>query len=262
MNGAVVSAADRGLQYGDGVFETLTVRDGRALRLERHLARLADGCRRLGFDAPPVADELRATCAGVERAVLKLIVTRGAGGRGYAVPAAAVPTHVLTLHAWPEHDPRWARGGVAVRWCDLRLAAQPALAGLKHLNRLEQVLARAEWRGTDEWQEGLLCDAAGHVIEATAANLFVVRDGALRTPRVDECGVAGVVRALLLEAAASLGIAADEALLSRTDVDQADEVFLCNSVIGIWPVARIGSVTRPAPGPVTNTLQRWLEAAA
>ena len=89
MNGAVVSAADRGLQYGDGVFETLTVRDGHALRLERHLARLADGCRRLGFDAPPVADELRATCAGVERAVLKLIVTRGAGGRGYAVPAAA-----------------------------------------------------------------------------------------------------------------------------------------------------------------------------
>lgn len=257
----MIASTDRGLAYGDGVFETVAVRDGVPLQLERHLARLSDGCRRLGFEPPALADAIIDRCAGHPRAVLKVIVTRGEGGRGYRPPADPVPTSVIALHAWPGHDPAWAERGVAVRWCETRLAIQPALAGLKHLNRLEQVLARAEWDGMDRWQEGLMRDLDGHVIEATQANVFWVAGGELRTPRVDRCGIAGITRARLIEATGELGIRCVEAEFDASVVEAADEVFLCNSVIGIWPVKQIGETAFDAPGPVTRALQAWLADA-
>lgn len=256
----MIESTDRGLAYGDGVFETIAVNDGVPLALDRHLARIEAGCRRLGFDAPPLADDIRDRCAGHARAVLKVIVTRGEGGRGYRPPTDPVPTRVITLHAWPAHDPAWAEQGVAVRWCETRLAIQPALAGLKHLNRLEQVLARAEWAGVDRWQEGLMCDMDGNVIEATQANVFIVAGGRLRTPRVDRCGIEGITRARLIEAADELGIVCEAAMFDAGAVDSADEVLLCNSVIGIWPVREVGDARFEAPGPVTRALQGWLRA--
>lgn len=254
----MIAPTDRGLAYGDGVFETIAVRDGVPLQLDRHLARLNAGCDRLGFAAPPLADAIRDRCDGHTRAVLKVIVTRGEGGRGYRPPVDPVPTRVISLYAWPEHDLAWAEQGVAVRWCETRLAIQPALAGLKHLNRLEQVLARAEWSGMDRWQEGLMCDMDGHLIEATQANVFVVKDGQLRTPRVDRCGVAGITRARLMEAVDTLGLACEAATLDVSDVDAADEVFLCNSIIGVWPVREVGDTRFDAPGPVTRAVRDWL----
>lgn len=254
----MITPADRGLAYGDGVFETIAVHDGVPLQIDRHIARLNEGCRRLGFVAPALADELRDRAAGFPRAVLKVIVTRGEGGRGYRPPEDPVPTRVITVHAWPAHDPVWAERGVAVRWCETRLAIQPALAGLKHLNRLEQVLARAEWAGLDQWQEGLMRDMEGHLIEATQANVFIVEAGHLRTPRVDRCGVAGITRARLIEAAQALGIDCAEAELDPGRVDAADEVLLCNSIIGVWPVREVGDTRFAAPGPVTRALQSRL----
>lgn len=254
----MIASTDRGLAYGDGVFETIAVHDGVPLHLDRHLARLTDGCRRLGFVAPPLEEDLRDRASGHARAVLKVIVTRGEGGRGYRPPEDPVPTRVIALHAWPSHAPAWAEHGVAVRWCDTRLAIQPALAGLKHLNRLEQVLARAEWEGMDRWQEGLMRDMDDHLIEATQANVFVAKDGGLRTPRTDRCGIAGITRARLIEAANELGFACEEAVLDEDSVAAADEVFLCNSVIGIWPVREAGDTRFDAPGPITRALQEWL----
>lgn len=175
QDSTTLSAQDRGLLYGDGLFETIAIRNGAPLRWERHLQRLMLGCERLGIPCPDVTTltlESLDLCKGHDRAVLKLIVTRGVGGRGYRAPAQLQPTRILARHPWPDY-PDHARDGVRVRLCDMRLAQQPALAGIKHLNRLEQVLARAEWNDEDI-AEGLLFDREDHVIEATMSNLFLV----------------------------------------------------------------------------------------
>lgn len=236
----VVSARDRGFQYGDGIFETIAVRHGKPLLWERHVQRLRAGATRLGIPAPVSAllqTEADQLCHGIDRGVLKIILTRGVAGRGYRADAAAEPTRVLSLSSWPEHPAAWAQEGVSVRWCQTRLASQPRLAGLKHLNRLEQVLARAEWG--DDYAEGLMRDEAGNLIEGTVTNVFLVEAGALHTPEVVRCGVDGVMRATVLELAAGLGIACRVGLVTPAQLDRADEVFLTNSLIGLWPVQRI-----------------------
>lgn len=250
---------DRAFQYGDGVFETLVVVRGAARRVERHLARLEAGCRALGFEAPALAGAIAEMTAGVERAVLKVVVSRGAGPRGYRPPDAPTPLVALSVHPFPEWPPAWNERGIVARWCDTRVSEQPRLAGLKHLNRLEQVLARAEWSGFEP-QEGLMCNARDELVAATQANVFCVRGGALVTPPVDRCGIAGITRALVIDGARELDIPCDEAVVPRAAVEAADELFVCNSVIGIWPVRALGARAFDAPGSVTVRLQRWLDA--
>jgi 4-amino-4-deoxychorismate lyase len=256
-SGRDVSTLDRGLHYGDGVFETIAVRAGTPLLWNRHLRRLQAGAARLGM-APPRGDMLKAwatrVCAGHDRAVLKLIVTRGIGGRGYR-SGPTTPTAVVLVYAWPEYPPN-VQDGIAVRICDTRLAHQPRLAGIKHLNRLEQVLARAEWE--DDFGEGLMLDQTDYVIEGTMSNLFAVIDNELRTPDLQACGVAGVMRGLVLETA-SAWLPARVAPLRSKDLMRASEVFLTNSLIGIWPVGKL--VDRLlAPGPIARRLQLALRA--
>ncbi|KFN47515.1 aminodeoxychorismate lyase [Arenimonas metalli] len=252
---AAVDATDRGLAYGDGVFETLRVHAGAPVWWDAHVARLRHGAARLGIAAPDAAwlrNEVDALMAGQGGpGVLKLVLTRGTGGRGYRVPDEAAPTMVLSRHPLPPPAP----GPLVVRWCQLRMALQPALAGLKHLNRLEQVLARAEWRD-EAIHEGLLLDAAGRVACATAANVFARIDGRWLTPRVDACGVAGIARAWVL---ANVPDAA-EATLQPADVEGADALFLCNAVRGILPVGRLGDHAW-APHPALAELQRQLGRA-
>ncbi len=251
-----VPALDRGLAYGDGLFETLAVRDGVARHWDEHLARLAHGCAQLGIVMPDVVRlraEAQSLCNGVERAVLKLVVTRGVGGRGYRADPATAPTRILGLHPWPDDIERRAEQGVRVRLCTLRLAVQPALAGLKHLNRLEQVLARNEWDDPDI-AEGLLMDAHDRIIEGAMSNLFLVVDGVLLTPDLSRCGVAGVTRARILRHAGVHGIAAQVTDITLTMLARASEVLLCNSVIGLWPVTACDSL-RYAIGPLTRRLQ-------
>ncbi len=253
----LIAADDRGLLYGDGLFETLAVHNGEPRLWPQHMARLTQGCARLGI-TPPAADllhdEARSLCAGSGRAVLKIIVTRGSGGRGYRPPSPALPRRILSLHPWPDYPEHWSRQGINVRLCDTPLGASPRLAGLKHLNRLEQVLARAEW-DDPEIAEGLMLDTAGGLVEGTMSNLFLVRDGRLRTPALERCGVAGVMRARVLELAAQGGIACEVSELGLADLQAADEVFVCNSVIGIWPVRRVQNMEF-TPGPVTRFLQQ------
>lgn len=256
----MLNAQDRGLLYGDGLFETIAVRNGAPLRWERHLQRLMRGCERLGIPCPDVATltiESLALCKGHDRAVLKLIVTRGVGGRGYRAPAQPRATRILSLHPWPDYPAGHARDGVRVRLCDMRLARQPALAGIKHLNRLEQVLARAEWND-EEIAEGVLFDSEDHVIEATMSNLFLVSEGQLITPDLSDCGVAGIMRAMMIEIAAELGMTCSVRTVARTELFDAAELLLCNSLIGLWPIRQLDT-RRLVPGPVTQRLQQALE---
>lgn len=253
--GEQVSVRDRGFQYGDGVFETLAVARGAPLLWERHLARLKEGAARLGIAPPPEATlraEAARLCVGKARAVLKIVVTRGVSGRGYAPMDEAAPTRVVRIAPWPDYPARNAQAGVALRFCRARLARQALLAGIKHLNRLEQVLARAEWR--DEYAEGLMLDDADRVIEGTMSNVFVVKAGGLRTPDVNHCGVAGIMRGVVMERAQRLGLDCRVAELTRADLWDAEEVFLTNSLIGLWPVRRLEDAEY-APGPVTRRVQ-------
>ena len=245
-----VAADDRGLGYGDGLFETMRVHRGTVPWWDAHWARLAAGGSRLGIRLP-APDRARAASEALfgdgGSGVLKLLLTRGRGARGYAPDPVAEPTWIVSRHPLPPA----AAGALSLHWCETRLAIQPALAGLKHCNRLEQVLARAECDRAGAG-EGLVRDTQGNVVSATAANLFVLRGDAWLTPPLDGCGVAGTCRAALFAP-----LAAREATLSPAQVESADAVFLCNAVRGILPVARLGARTWP-PHPSVAEARRIL----
>lgn len=263
--GGSISALDRGFHFGDGVFETIACLHGRPRFLPLHLERLANGCRVLGF-APPAEQDLREEierlAAEDERAIVKLIVTRGpATVRGYAVSGREQATRVAIRYPWPVEDPVLQQQGVSVRVAAMRLGENPALAGLKHCNRLEQILARAEPEAASA-AESLMLSRSGKLISGTMTNVFLI-DGSsqaprLRTPAIDMCGVAGVMRRVVLRQAARSGVAAMVCDLEPADLAAATEVFLTNARVGIWPVGRLQARTL-VPGPVTRRLQSLLQ---
>lgn len=247
-----VSALDRGLGYGDGLFETIRFVSAKAPLWPRHMHRLEEGCRRLRLPVPEPAlllAEARRVSRDMADAVVRITLTRGVGARGYRPPARPEPTRIVAAFVSPAHDAVGDTRGLRVRLCATRLAAQPLLAGLKHLNRLEQVLARAEW-DDPAIAEGLLCDADGLAISATSANLFAVIGGRLATPLLDRCGVAGVARAEILEARPQVQVRP----IPLAELREADELFLSSSVRGILPVRELDGRAF-AVGPVTRALQ-------
>lgn len=250
-----IDISDRGLQYGDGLFETIEVIAGKPLFLSRHLQRLQQGCQILLIPCPDLnllSAEAQQICEGTEQGVLKLMLTRGSGGRGYRQPPEISPSRICSLHPHPGYTDQLYRQGINLRFCDKRLAINPDLAGIKHLNRLEQVLARAEWQD-DEIHEGLMLDSEGYVVEGTMSNLFWVENGQLRTPMLDRCGIRGVLRALVIELAHAAGIEVLETRIGASRLLQADEIFVTNSLIGIWPVKQLLR-QRFTPGPLTASL--------
>lgn len=250
-----VDAGDRGLAYGDGVFETLLVHQGQPVWWREHWQRLQRGAAVLGLPLPDehrLRGEAGLLVADAAHAVLKLIVTRGSGGRGYAPPPDPVPTIVLSRHEAPAPAPA---EGVTLRWCDTPMAIQPVLAGIKHLNRLEQVLARAEWNDP-AIHEGLMCDSEGRALSATAGNLFVRIGGRWCTPSLRRCGIAGIARAWLLQQLPG----AVEVDLRPAEVEQAEALFLCNSVRGIQPVRRLGAREWAADAAVAQIRRQLAEA--
>lgn len=258
MPAEVVSALDRGLHFGEGLFETVACVNGRPRFLPLHLERLEFGCERLQI-APPNLEETAAEIAelarGIERAIVKLIVTGGeAVARGYARTGHERATRITVRYHWPHEDPARLQDGVMIRTLTLRLGENPRLAGLKHCNRLEQVLARAELAGDPDHDEGLLYSSSGNLVSGTLSNVFLVREGSLLTPRIDQCGIAGVMRRVVLREARQVGIPTRECELRAENLHAADEIFLTNARIGIRPVRSVDGRALE-PGPVTRHLQ-------
>lgn len=256
-----VDVADRGFQYGDGVFTTLPVRSARPIFLPLHLARLARDCARLQIPFPGesiLEAEARQLCRRHAEGVLKIQITRGPGNRGYRPPAHAQATRVLGLQAGGAATPQWSERGARVRICHHRLGRNPALAGIKHMNRLEQILARAEW-DSENVQEGLMLDSAGSLVDGTMSNVFIVHGARLVTPDLSQCGVAGVMRSVILAMAAAERLAVEVRPVAVGELATATEVFLTNSLIGIGPVVALDGRSWPI-GPVTRRLSRRVAA--
>lgn len=243
-----VSSLDRGLAYGDGLFETMRLERGQLPFWCFHYQRLRRDCGRLqlalDFDLlQRYLEELidLARDRGAIKGVIKLIVTRGKAGRGYQPSLDNKPTVVLSVFPFPSYPHHFIEQGVKVYVCKHRLPDNPALAGIKHLNKLDHVLAALEWRGSS-CQEALLLDQHDHLVEASTRNIFVVKNDSLLTPSLQKAGVAGILRRRIMEDyAESHGLIVMESALSLEDLKTADEIFLTNSVLGIWPVKSVAS---------------------
>lgn len=232
-----VCVTDRGLNYGDGLFETLRVSHGRIALIEYHLARLRRGVQalRLQADIEAVADEWRDLATSMGEGVIKLTLTRGSGTRGYAIPAQARSLRIQQCFSPVYYPVEYALEGIRLFSCTTRLARQPLLAGIKHLNRLEQVLARSEW-SDPQFAEGLVCDTQGLPIECTMSNLFARVDDVWLTPALTYCGVRGAMRDYLLDAMRAHGELVEEVELDFPTLINASELFCCNSLYGVWPI--------------------------
>lgn len=267
--GNLIGIRDRGLLYGDGVFRTLRAIRGKALHWPLHYQKLRHDCTALGIacpDAGPLSDELDGLLERHPDGVLKLIVTRGAGTRGYAPQHCADTTHLWDISPMPEYPSDWAIHGIKAQRCQLRLSRQPRLAGIKHLNRLENVLAAAEWNDArlldPEIAEGLLLDTDGNVIEGTRSNLFLVSRGELITPELSSSGVAGVQRDRVIDWSAQHNMPLHIRHVGLEEVLHADELFMVNSIIGLWPIRELEQ-RRWTSFPVAMQIrQTWAEEFA
>ena len=253
-------AFSRALHYGDGVFRTLLRFEGELLDAEAQFDRLRDDASAIGldmadFDPAALLEAVEAAADGSPRAVLKILAVRAGEGRGYAPQTDRAELLVYAFPA-PTHPETFWLQGIEAEWWALTLADQPLLAGIKHLNRLEQVLAGRAMPA--DAQEMILGDGNGNAISGSRSNLFAVFDGCLCTPDLVRCGVRGHMRSRVLRTAASLDIPTRVEDLPWRELESATEVFVTNSLIGIWPLRRIGSQAYAAPGPLTTRIAQAL----
>lgn len=261
VNGAesdTVTLDDRGLAYGDGLFETIACRGGRLRFLDEHIQRLTAGCNRLGIrgvDYESLRVQISDLARDQQHATVKIIVTSGSGRRGYRRSTDAAPTVIAGIAA---SAPLAASDAKKLRYCETLISRNPLLAGLKTLNRIEQVLARSEWFSPDI-AEGLMLDEKGNVICGTMSNLFYVAGGALLTPRLEDCGVDGIMRGKVIDVARQAGIRVTVCDTKKTALESANEVFITNALIGVWPVAELAGL-RYSATTVTDVIKRALFA--
>ena len=245
-SGSSISVEDRGLHYGDGVFTTMAVENGGPpLCLFRHIARLQHDCDSLELPVPDIStlhDEINTVSKKINKGVVKIILTRGSGERGYRFPKPTNTTRIIADYPWPVYPSTHVTDGIKLFICNRMMGINPELAGIKHLNRMEQILARNEWDNND-YAEGLVININGHVIEGTMSNLFIIRGNGLITPDLKNGGIEGIIRNLIIEKSRDFNMEAQIQNISLDDVLKADEVFVCNSIIGVWPVREIGNRT-------------------
>lgn len=224
-----INVFDRGLQYGDGIFETMAVSGGLIHLWEAHWHRLMLGCKKLSLSLPnkdAIENEIGLLCNNRKEDifVIKLILTRGEGQRGYHFTNTQNATRILSSHSWPDYPDSYQTEGVAVRYCETTLSENSRLAGIKHLNRLEQILARNEW-DTDEFQEGLMLTTQGNIVDGTMSNIFAVQDNMLFTPGLSLSGVAGVMRKTIIDIAKNCGLSVFEKNLLKLNLNQLTNYF-------------------------------------
>ena len=236
-----ISPLDRGFAYGDGVFRTLVMREGSPENWPLHYQKLVADCSVIGIVCPSpelLMNDLQQLFLLDETAVAKIIVTRGEGNRGYTPPAITAPMRVVVKSPMTQYPEEMFVDGVNLTVCETRLALQPRLAGIKHLNRLENVLARMEWHSPDI-TDGIFLDINDNVIECTAANIFARFGDTLITPSLTQCGVSGVTRQRIIELAYTLDLKVKVEAMTLQQLLTADEVIICNSLYGAWQVKSI-----------------------
>ncbi len=216
--------------YGDGLFETIAIRDGRCRMLDRHLARLERGCSVLGIDvldSDAIATTLRNHARQAGEGTLRLTLTRGSGPRGYAPPPESNSRRIVALYPPGPKSP----AAIDCMICETPVGSNSKLAGLKTLGRTEHVLARQECEDAG-MAEGLMFDDAGVLVCGTMSNVFIVTGGQLQTPMLDRSGVAGIVRDLLFEILPANGVSISEARIYAAELETADEIILTNALTG------------------------------
>ncbi len=260
--GALVQPMDRGLLYGDGLFETIAFHGGRSALWPLHMARLAEGCRRLGLPPPDrelLAEECRALLAGAARAVVRLGITRGSGGRAYFPPERPEPTRIVIRREFPaDIDAQRARG-IVMRTSPIALAAAPPardhLGGIKHSSRLEQVLIAADCM-EHAADEALVLDAEGMIVEGLAGNIVVIRDGEMIAPGPHPAAVAGVGLEWLRRAA---GPALSERPVAAAQLQEDDSLWVINSVRGPCRVRTLDGRELGLDSRLAEWQRRWFE---
>jgi len=237
-----INVRDRGFQYGDGLFETIAYKNNQLQLWDAHLARLQLGCERLMLNAVDEAQWLAdiKNLQLSDDAVIKLSISRGVSGRGYVYNDDQPVTRVTASYPMPDY-PQSNSQGIKAIFCKTPISINSALAGIKHLNRLDNVLARNEWHDSDIG-EGLMVDNQGHIIEGTMSNVFCVLGDELYTPALEQCGVAGVMRQQVIELAQALNIAVNIVDISKPNFLQMDGLFITNSIIGIWPIKELENI--------------------
>lgn len=235
-----ISIRDRGLLYGDGVFETILCEKGEPLLFKYHMQRFTLGCQRLNLvtqNIDEIAKEIRMLADG-DDCVIKLILTRGVRDRGYAYDACDLTcSRILDKSPVPDIKHNYYNSGVDLTVCQHRLSHNKKLAGIKHLNRLDQIIGRSECPA--EYQEAVMQDQDGHVIEGTMSNIFMLANNIWYTPDIAQCGVKGVMREFLITNAKEIAFSCQSKQIALSDLQSAEALFVCNSIIGIWPVKQL-----------------------
>ncbi len=252
---------DRGLLYGDGVFETILVQNHRIPLWSRHIERLESSCQHLNIECPDsslLLSEARGLLKGCVDAVLRITVTRGTGKRGYRPSKKASPSRIISVLPHEQSVFLKERDAVILRLCETRLGNH-ALAGLKHMNRLEQVIAQSEWSEDDGFDEGVMLNNNDDVIECTMSNIFLIKNKNILTPNLNDCGVKGVMRQCVIDSVQNNNMSVLEKPLSLTELRQADEVLITNSVMGIRPVKCFQQNSWPTPGKMTQAILALVE---
>jgi len=252
---------DRGLHYGDGLFETIACIEGKLQFWDEHIERMRSGAERLKMDAM-VIDKFQLDVSSllekhnINNCVIKLILTRGQSERGYRSPSLQQLTRIVLLSDLPQYPEEHVTQGIKACFCQHPVSKNSALAGIKHLNRLDNVLARNEWR--DEYQEGIMLDDSGNVIEGTMSNVFAVKNNQLFTPSLSDSGVDGVIRGQIFSIAQQRGVETHVIKINKEELKNMDEIFVCNSIIGVWPVSSLSERAYQV-GPLTQRLAKLLQ---
>ncbi|MGR5235739.1 aminodeoxychorismate lyase [Vibrio alfacsensis] len=253
-----VSLGDRSFQYGDGCFTTILTKKGELVYWTAHIERMEACLKTLQIPFPDWQQVLDWAAQAVlqdESAGIKIHISRGAGGRGYSPNGVDGPIVTISNFAFPAHYSTWQENGVNLGVCETRLGIQPLLAGHKHNNRLEQVLAKGEVDGS-EFADAVTLNVQNHVIETTMANLFWVKDNKVFTPELNLSGVAGVMRRKVLEYFNNNKTNVAVNTFALSELLEADEVWMCNSLLGVAPVTSITTPENKILFPIGKLTQR------
>jgi 4-amino-4-deoxychorismate lyase len=263
MNDRSSELIDRAAAYGDGVFETIAIRDGKPRYWSAHIDRLQTSCARLDIECPDadvlsemLSAELARSDLSGEFATARMVVRAAPSPRGYRRKSGGGSATDIGIFSANPVAKDLITNGVRTRRCNLRLAVQPALAGIKSLNRLEQVIARREWDDADIF-EGLMLDTGGRLICGTMSNVFVVKEKTVVTPAITRCGVSGIMRARALQLLQQADMPCEVRDVDGDELNDANEVFLTNSQFGVLAVRAIDA-RQLSVGTVTRQIQDLL----